>query len=120
VKDPEEFHSPQLLELFQPAPLAAFARSFPREYESGPAKNKLQKSGMFLAMNLEAFSHHKNHSFHHDFTSELPSKKHLFFQYPLQKRPQNSKKFAPAVLKYFLSNSTHQKPCQAESKIRTI
>ena len=63
---------------------------------------------------------HKNQAFHHDFTSKLPPKYNTFFQNPCKNTRKTAKKFAPAVLKFFLSNSTHQKPCQAESKIKTV
>jgi hypothetical protein len=49
VKDPEEFHSPQLLELFNPPLSQLLFRSFPKEHETGSAKNKFKRCGMFLA-----------------------------------------------------------------------
>jgi hypothetical protein len=49
VKDPEEFHSPQLLELFNP-PLSQLLASPREKHETGPAKNKFKRCGMFLAV----------------------------------------------------------------------
>jgi hypothetical protein len=105
VKDPEEFHSPELLELFQPVPLAGFVLKLsPREHETGPAKNKVQKSGMFLAVKIRAFSHHVYHAFHHDFTSKLPQKNTHFFKNPL-KNARKTAKTAPGTANIFSANS---------------
>jgi hypothetical protein len=126
VKDPEEFHSPELLELFQPVPLADFILKLsPREHETGPAKNKVQKSGMFLALEIRAFSHHVYHAFHHDFTSELPSKNTHFFKTPLKNACKNSKTAPPGPQIFFLQilktqpASTPQAEDLTRSKIKT-
>jgi hypothetical protein len=125
VKDPEEFHSPELLELFQPVPLAGFVLKLsPREHETGPAKNKVQKSGMFLAVKIRTFSHHVYHAFHHDFTSKLPQKNTHFFKTPL-KNTRKTAKTAPRDHKFFFANSKKPSPPQLpgrrhhRSKIKT-
>jgi hypothetical protein len=105
VKNPEEFHSPELLELFQPVPLAGFVLKLsPREHETGPAKNKVQKSGMFLAVEIRTFSHHDYHVFHRDFTSKLPQKNTHFFKTTL-KNARKTAKTVPPDHKYFSANS---------------
>jgi hypothetical protein len=70
---------------------------------TGPAKNKVQKSGMFLAVKIRAFSHHVYHAFHHDFTSKLPSKNTHFFKTPFKNARKTAKNNVPNH-KYFFCN----------------
>jgi hypothetical protein len=52
VKDPEEFHLPQPIESFQLILLPTLSmKPEALQTQTGPAKNKFEKCGMFLAAN---------------------------------------------------------------------
>jgi hypothetical protein len=59
--------------------LLLFSRSEPK---SGPAKNKVQNSGVFSAVNFNAFSNHVKAHFHHVLTIKNHTSVHRFFQNP--------------------------------------
>jgi hypothetical protein len=87
VKDPEEFSSSQLLELFQPAPFAAFVLKFPGEHESGPAKNKVGNCGMFFGDEIRGVFSPPKPRIPPQFHQRITIKKTPVFPNPLQKRP---------------------------------
>jgi hypothetical protein len=59
---------------------------------SPTGKNKVQKSGVFLAPAQTPFSHHVYHAFHHVFTIKKPRSTTHFFQNPPSKTLQKGKK----------------------------
>jgi hypothetical protein len=57
------------------------------EEQIGLAKNKVGKSGVFLAFKKEAFSHRVSPYKSPQFHQQITTRKHTIFQNPLQKRP---------------------------------
>jgi hypothetical protein len=57
-----------------------------RPREKSPAKNKVEKAGMFFDTQKCPATHHVYHAFHHDLTIKTPRSAPRFSQNPLQKR----------------------------------
>jgi hypothetical protein len=70
-------------------------------HQTGPAKNKVRKSGKFSALKQAPSSHHNPPHNHHKSTSKLPSKKHTIFQNPPQKQPAKHPNPRPSPPEFF-------------------
>jgi hypothetical protein len=76
----------------------------------GPAKNKVEKSGVFLNPEIRVAKNHKNALIHHVMTTKNHPKNTSFFKPPF-KKARKSKEIATASLtKFFCKNAKDPKP----------
>jgi hypothetical protein len=73
----------------------------PPSNKAASAKNKVEKSGMFLAATQRQFSHHVLPAFHHVLTIKKPRSTTCFFQNPPQKDQQKRKNPTPSAAQDF-------------------
>jgi hypothetical protein len=71
-------------------------------------KNKVQKSGKFVAPAQMQFSHHIHHAIHHVLTIKKPPSTTHFFQNTPQKPSKTTKTPETSRAKFFSENCTYR------------